>query len=60
MTYVTKESYVINHYAMKAYVTKVCFKSNLVYYVIKTYATKDHVKAYITKVVVTFVLCKCY
>jgi hypothetical protein len=37
-TYVTKESYVINHYAMKPYVTKVCFNSNLVYY-----ATKAHV-----------------
>jgi hypothetical protein len=30
MTYVTKESYVINHYAMKAYVTR-------------TYANKAHV-----------------
>jgi hypothetical protein len=38
MTYVSKESYVTNHYAMKAYVTKVCFNSNLVYY-----ATKAHV-----------------
>jgi hypothetical protein len=26
MTYVIKESYVINHYAMKAYVTKVLFQ----------------------------------
>jgi hypothetical protein len=25
-TYFTKESYVINHFAMKAYVTKVCFE----------------------------------
>jgi hypothetical protein len=39
-TYVTKESYVINHYAMKAYVIKVCFNSNLVYYVTRTYAIK--------------------
>jgi hypothetical protein len=43
MTYITKESYVINHYAMKAYVIKVCFNSNLVYYVTKAYATKAHV-----------------
>jgi len=43
MTYVTKESYVINHYAMKAYVTKVCFNSNLVYCITRTYATKAHV-----------------
>jgi len=40
MAYVTKKSHVINHYAMKAYVTKVCFNSNLVYCVTKTYATK--------------------
>jgi hypothetical protein len=40
MAYVTKKSYVINHYAMKAYVTKVCFNSNLVYCVTKTYAIK--------------------
>jgi hypothetical protein len=66
ITCVTMESYVINHYAMKAYVTKVCFKLNLVYYVIKTYASKARVKAYatqvynITKVVVILVLCKCY
>jgi hypothetical protein len=42
-TYVIKELYVINHYSMKAYVTKVCFNSNLVYYVTRTYATKAHV-----------------
>jgi hypothetical protein len=42
-TYVTKESYVINHYAMKAYVTKVCFNWNLVCYVIRTYAIKVRV-----------------
>jgi hypothetical protein len=29
MTYVTKESYVINHYAMKAYVIKVLFQFEL-------------------------------
>jgi hypothetical protein len=40
MTYVIKESYVINHYAMNAYVTKVCFNSNLVYCVTRTYAIK--------------------
>jgi len=40
MTYVTKESYVIKHYVVKAYVIEVCFNSNLVYYVIRTYATK--------------------
>ncbi len=33
-------TYVTNHYAMKAYVIKVCFNLNLVYYVIRTYATK--------------------
>jgi hypothetical protein len=56
-TYVTKESYVINHYAMKAYVIKVCFNLNLVYYVTMTYATKTHVtKVYnITKVIVILV-----
>jgi hypothetical protein len=43
MTHVTKESDVISHYAMKAYVTKVCFNSNLVYCVTKTYAIKAHV-----------------
>jgi len=65
-TCIIMESYVINHYAMKAYITKVRFKWNLVYCVIKTYATKAHVKAYVTqvyniiKVVVTLVLCKCY
>jgi hypothetical protein len=41
MIYITKDSYVINHYAMKAYVTKVCFNSNLVYCVTRTYAIKD-------------------
>jgi hypothetical protein len=41
--YVTKESYVIIHYTMKAYVTKVCFNSNLVYYITKTYANKARV-----------------
>jgi hypothetical protein len=66
MTYVTKESYVINHYPTKAYATKVCFNSKLVYYVNRTYATKTRVKAYvtqvynITKVVLTLVLCKCH
>jgi len=50
MTYVTKESYVISHYAMKAYVIKVCFNLNVVYYVTKTYATKARVKAYVTQV----------
>jgi hypothetical protein len=40
MAYVIKESYVINHYAMKAYVTKVCFNLNLVYCVTRTYAAK--------------------
>ncbi len=40
MTYVIKESHVINHYAMNAYVIKVCFNSNLVYCVTRTYATK--------------------
>ncbi len=39
-TYVTNESYVINHYAMKAYVIKVCFTWNLVCYVTRTYAIK--------------------
>jgi hypothetical protein len=50
MTYVTKESYVINHYAMNAYATKVCLNSNLVYRVNRTYATKARVKAYVTQV----------
>jgi hypothetical protein len=50
MTYVTKESYVINHYPTKAYATKVCFNSKLVYYVNRTYATKTRVKAYVTQV----------
>jgi uncharacterized membrane protein (DUF485 family) len=40
ITYVIKESYVINHYAMKAYVIEVCFNSNLVFYVTRTCATK--------------------
>jgi hypothetical protein len=40
----------MNHYAMKAYVTNVCFNLNLVYYVNRTYATKAHVKAYVTQV----------
>jgi hypothetical protein len=39
-TYVTNESYVMNHYAVKAYATKVCFNSNLVNCVTKTYAIK--------------------
>jgi len=50
-TYVTKELYVINHYAMKVYVTKVCFNSNLVGHIIRTYATKVRVTlAYVTQV----------
>jgi hypothetical protein len=57
MIYATKESYVINHYAVKAYVIKVCFNSNLVYYATRTYATKAHVtQVYnITKVIVILV-----
>jgi hypothetical protein len=39
-TYVINESNVINHYAMKAYVTKVCYNLNLVYCVTRTYASK--------------------
>ncbi len=39
-----------NYYTMKAYVTKVCFHLNVVYYVTKTCATKARVKAYVTQV----------
>jgi hypothetical protein len=65
MTYVTKESYVINHYPTKAYATKVCFNSNL-YYANRTYVIKARVKAYVTqvyniiKVIFTLVWCKCH
>jgi hypothetical protein len=36
-------SYVIYHYATKAYVIKVCVTWGLVYYVNRMYATKAHI-----------------
>jgi hypothetical protein len=48
--YVTNMSYVICHYATKAYVIKVCVTWGLVYYVNGMYATK----AYVIKVCVTW------